>query len=76
MWASRQPDAPELFDLRADPAERRNIAAEQPQMVAMLKTHITAHMQHVADTMPADAIIAPDLDDEIVGRLRDLGYME
>jgi len=76
IWDSRRADAPKFFDLRADPAELRDIAAEQPQMVAALKAHITAHMQHVADTMPADAVVAPDLDDEIVGRLRDLGYME
>ena len=45
-------------------------------MLWLSETYHTAHMQRVADSMPASAIVEPDLDDEIVSRLRDLGYME
>jgi len=76
IWNSRQPDRPFLFNLQIDPAETVNIARQEPEIVAEMHTYVQAHQQKVARTMPAEAFAAPDLDDEIVSRLRDLGYLE
>jgi arylsulfatase A-like enzyme len=40
--------ATELFDLLADPSERWNVAAEQPDVVARLRTRMQAFAAEVA----------------------------
>jgi arylsulfatase A-like enzyme len=60
----------ELFDLRADPGETRNVASERPGDVERLR-------EHLPRWDPAPVAPEPDqLQNEIEDRLRSLGYLE
>jgi len=65
---------PELYDVRADPAERRDVAASQPEVVARLDRLLSERM--AASSGPrADGRLAVGLDDADRARLRSLGYV-
>jgi arylsulfatase A-like enzyme len=76
IWDDAKPDQPLLFDLRQDPAELHNIAAEQPEVVQTLHQHVEAQLERMRSTAPAEKSKEPVLDAEIVDRLRGLGYVE
>lgn len=61
----------ELYDLEADPHERRNLIAERPEIAARLQARIE---QHVA-SLPKMRDAAP-LSEETRAALRALGYVE
>ncbi|MFQ5416931.1 MAG: sulfatase-like hydrolase/transferase [Myxococcota bacterium] len=63
---------PELYDLRSDPAELRNVAAEHPREVARLEGLLAAQIARRAD-VPGGSVA--DLDDLLRRRLRSLGYV-
>ena len=63
--------SPALFDLEADPGERRNVAERHRDVAAELREQLTlmlAHSQEGARMSDEDAAIVEQ-------RLRDLGYM-
>jgi arylsulfatase A-like enzyme len=62
----------ELYDLAADPRERRNLAASEPARVAALRARVAA--VEAAATAP-DALSAAE-QQVVEQRLRDLGYLE
>jgi len=64
---------PELFDLGADPEERRNLAAERPETVSALKEQF-ATLGIGLETASQEEEAA-SLDPETVARLRSLGYL-
>jgi len=75
IWNSRSPEQPQLFDLQADPEERRNIAGEQPEKARYFQSRVDTHLQRVAE-MESTAVTATlDLDEEVIQRLRGLGYL-
>ena len=76
IWDDAKPDQPLLFDLRKDPAEQINIAAQHPDVVQTLHQHVEAQLERMRSTAPAEATKEPVLDEEIVARLRGLGYVE
>jgi arylsulfatase A-like enzyme len=76
IWDDAKPDQPLLFDLRQDPDEQHNIAAEQPGVVQRLHQHVEAQLERMRSTAPAEKSQEPVLDAEIVARLRGLGYVE
>jgi choline-sulfatase len=63
---------PELYDLESDPDETRNIIAEQPATVAVLKEKTQQLLAHnpFVDYRPAAGNLAPDAQE----KLRALGY--
>ena len=66
----------ELFDLNADSGETNNVAAAHPQVVADLETQLWAELEwEVLPQGPAEGP-EPEVDAEVVQRLRDLGYIE
>ena len=69
--AGEQPD--ELFDLAADPEERSNLAAEQPELLAAVR----AQLEQARPWMtPPPALPAPAaLDEATRRRLKALGYL-
>ncbi|MEB2284002.1 MAG: sulfatase-like hydrolase/transferase [Myxococcales bacterium] len=68
------PDVPdELYDLAADPRERRNLAGSEPELVASLKARIAAVEAGAAGA--AEALSAEE-EAAVAARLRDLGYIE
>ncbi len=64
---------PELFDLGADPEERRNLAAERPETVSALKEQF-ATLGIGLETASQEEEAA-SLDPETVAQLRSLGYL-
>lgn len=68
------PDVPdELFDLAADPHERRNLAPHEPALVAGFKARIAAVE---ASAVGAGEALSPEEEAAVEARLRDLGYIE
>jgi arylsulfatase A-like enzyme len=76
IWDSKRPDQPELYDLRADPAEKQNVSASYPQEVSRFQARVDTHLRRVAETEPVTAAPKLELDEEVIRRLRDLGYVE
>lgn len=76
IWDKDNPDKPQLFDLRSDPQEQRNVLDAFPETAADFNAHLQAHLIRVAQSTPDGAINEPDLDESVLSRLRDLGYVE
>ncbi len=76
IWNNREPNRPELFDLQADSAEQHNLWQQYPAKVKHFHEIIDAQLRHSAQTKPANAVAEPELDEAVVNRLRDLGYIE
>ncbi len=65
----------ELYDLKADAGELRNIAADQPQIVFELRSRLDELQGHLAPaTKKAPASV--ELDAATRDRLRALGYLK
>lgn len=62
---------PELYDLAADPAEQKNLAAARPNDVARLR----AELSGVEEAAPPRAARAVQPDPEVSEALRSLGYL-
>ena len=63
----------ELYDLRADPAERRNLIADDPETAAALRDRLARFLERTA--RPAAEAAAPAADAENLERLAALGYV-
>ena len=60
-----------LYDLEADPSERRNLARRMPDVADRLRATLRGLVAEEAETVA----IAGDEDEEIADRLRELGYL-
>ncbi len=76
IWDSEKPDSPQLYDLLADPKETQNVIANFPEQTAQFKEYIEAHLLRVAETTTNGSAAEPTLDESVISRLRDLGYVE
>ncbi len=74
LWRG-EGDAPRLFDLRADPDELRDVAAERPEVVADLLARRDAHLRETAPASAHEGSAAP-LDEAATDALRKLGYVD
>lgn len=62
-----------LYDYKEDPQERKNIRKKNPDVYKKLRTIITDYLSHKTDiTLKLGDV---DLDDELISRLKGLGYM-
>jgi arylsulfatase A-like enzyme/Tfp pilus assembly protein PilF len=64
---------PELYDLAADPAEKNNLATQQPATVAVLKQKLATRMQDRRFNPSPDS--SSELSPDAVEKLRALGYV-
>ena len=72
IWASD--GRHELYDLQADPGERRNLITERPEIASRLMARLSAWRDRFT---PVDtAGTAPEFDEAVKERLRALGYIE
>lgn len=73
-WKYIHAPTPELYDLRRDPGEMRNIAAEHPDRVAKMREQLATLITE-SSTIVADAERAAQLDAEATRKLAALGYV-
>ena len=78
IWDNQHPDRPELYDLESDPGETQNIETsnQYSSEIYRFETIINQHLDRIDKTKPVDSIPALDLDEKMIKRLRDLGYVE
>jgi arylsulfatase A-like enzyme len=76
IWDSKRPTQPNLYDLCADPAEKQNVSTHYPEEVSRFQTIVDVHLGRVKETEPAMVAQKLELDEDVITRLRDLGYME
>jgi len=62
----------ELFDLKADPYEARNLAGEQPERLALMRAALDERISELAATAPESA---PRVDPATQEQLEALGYL-
>ena len=75
IWDSKNPQNPQLYDLQTDPGEKHNFAADFPRVVEELQATVEIVLQEGEKTK-SENLTTPDLDKDMVNRLRDLGYVE
>ena len=76
IWDSQLPTQPKLYNLVNDPLEKQNVAEQHPELAEQFAVQVAAHLQKVAATKPQAAVSEVALDDQVISRLRDLGYVE
>lgn len=76
LWDSQEPDHPELYDLVADPGENHNVIRHYPKKQEFFREKLEAHLRRTAETTGKTIIAEPDLEADMIRRLRDLGYVE
>jgi len=78
IWDSRTPDSPQLFDLRVDPGEKQNLFFNNGnnEIINDLYKHVQKILLLKEETAPLDQVSAPELEEEVIERLRGLGYLE
>jgi len=75
LIVDRRADTHRLYDLAADPGERQDRAADEPETVARMQQALDAHLAR-AEREGRAVTLRPELDPERVEALRALGYLE
>ena len=75
IW-NAQPATVELYDLREDPREQRNLAGQRPELTAAIREHATAWLEACAARSIGEAPEQEELTPEQLERLRTLGYVK
>jgi arylsulfatase A-like enzyme len=76
IWDSENPDQPKFFDLSSDPKEQDNLYQKNPKQVKYFHEKLSCHLEKANLTQPESAASEMDYDEDMVRRLRDLGYLE
>jgi arylsulfatase A-like enzyme len=76
IWDNRHPADAMLFELSADPEELNNVIARYPALTKEFHNKLEAHLQQASDKNAFENIAEPELEAEMLSRLRDLGYVE
>jgi arylsulfatase A-like enzyme len=75
LWDSHAPERPRLFNLAQDPQEQQDRSGDEPALAARFQEQVDNHRQRAAATAPATAALEPEMDQDLLNRLRDLGYV-
>jgi arylsulfatase A-like enzyme len=76
IWDSRHPDKSELYDIEADPDECHNLINKNLEQAAYFQRLVDDHLARVESQGISDESAEPELDADLIRRLRDLGYVE
>ena len=76
IYDERRPSYRELYDLRGDPNETRNLYGSRPEIEMEFERALQRHLQRVAETSYRDVDGAWQRNDQVIDRLRALGYIE
>jgi arylsulfatase A-like enzyme len=74
IWDNKQPNTYRLYNLSRDPEETVPVEGEDEQLIAGLLSHVHKTLELMENTRQAAS--APYLDDAMISRLRDLGYLQ
>lgn len=74
IWDSKQPDAYRLYDLMHDPKETAPLEVGDEGVISSLQSHIHKTLELMENTR--HAVSTPYLDEAMISRLRDLGYLQ
>ncbi len=73
--AKSRPKQEELYNLEEDPAERKNVAAQHPQVLARMQEEMSSLMRMEEFASAADQEYKK-VDPKTLERLRSLGYVK
>jgi hypothetical protein len=73
-WIQSSDGADELYDLDADPAERRNLGAVRPNDAARMRALLEDRLSRLPDSAPPERVPAPGEDER--RELEALGYLD
>lgn len=76
IWNDRLPQQPELFNIKNDPGEQRDIADNYEDVILRFQKLLRIHLEKIDQTKLANPVDEPNLDPQMISRLRDLGYIE
>jgi arylsulfatase A-like enzyme len=66
----------ELYNLYDDPGEQNNLIESCPDEMEELRKYVLDHIQLLKESQSATENIKVEVDDRLIQRLRDLGYLE
>jgi arylsulfatase A-like enzyme len=75
IWDKNNPRKSKLFDLRFDAQEEHNVIANYRQEAREFEDSLHEFLQKVVQTTPDQSVSEPELDETVIKRLRDLGYV-
>ena len=73
VYDGRVPERPQLFDKEADPAELRDLAAQEPEVTGELMAHVQRYLERSDSPWGGKAPIV-EIDDMQLQQLRAIGY--
>jgi arylsulfatase A-like enzyme len=76
IWDSQHPESPLLFDLQVDPGEKHNLNPSSNQIIDELHSQVKNVLELKEQTAPRVQSLVPELDENVLDRLRGLGYLE
>ncbi len=76
IWDSQAPDSPELYDLQRDPMEKENLAHRALALRQVMERHVQSHLERLEGQAAVPTLLEPALSQQVVERLRGLGYLE
>ena len=71
-----EPQTLELYNLRTDPAEQRDVCEENPELSLKMKQHAATWLEECRTWGSASSKPAPEPDEETLENLRRLGYAD
>jgi arylsulfatase A-like enzyme len=76
IWDETRPTSPRLYDLINDPGELQDQAAAYPDITARLNQAVQEHLARVGASQTSASASQIEMDDEMLDRMRALGYVE
>jgi arylsulfatase A-like enzyme len=76
VWDNKKPGEYELFNLESDQSEIEDVYKNHIPESEILINQVKRVLANMNETKPDKSVSEPELSDEVVARLRDLGYME